>query len=109
MVVTGPAGASLDPTLIAVPNLLPDEHFDEILSEWLPLTYALNAINRSMGKDDLYPFVLRPPVIEKLTFVHDCVQGRQPGEITAAASRDPRCSGRRAWPRRRRRRGSPSR
>ena len=41
---------------------------------WLPLTYALNAVNRSMGKDDLYPFVLSEAVLAKLEFVHDLVQ-----------------------------------
>jgi hypothetical protein len=38
-----------------------------------PLTYALNAVNRSMGRDDLYPFTLAPGVIEKLSFVHERV------------------------------------
>ena len=47
--------------------------FDEIIHTWLPLTYALNAVNRSMGKDDLYPFVLSPTVLEKLRFVHRTV------------------------------------
>jgi hypothetical protein len=37
------------------------------------LTYALNAVNRSMGRDDLYPFVLAPAVIDKLAFVHQAV------------------------------------
>jgi hypothetical protein len=46
-----------------------------MLETWLPLTYALNAINRSMGREDLYPFVLAPAVIEKLSFVHRCVRG----------------------------------
>ena len=32
--------------------------FRALIDDWLPLTYALNAINRSMGRDDLYPFVL---------------------------------------------------
>jgi hypothetical protein len=45
--------------------------FSELLENWLPLTYALNAVNRSMGRDDLYPFTLAPPVIEKLSFVHE--------------------------------------
>jgi hypothetical protein len=27
-----------------------------------------------MGKEDLYPFVLAPAVIDKLSFVHDLVQ-----------------------------------
>ena len=50
-----------------------NEPITAILADWLPLTYALNAINRSMGRDDLYPFVLSPPVIEKLTWVHHTV------------------------------------
>ena len=45
-----------------------------MIGDWLPLTYALNAVNRSMGKDDLYPFVLAPAVIEKLGFVHERVR-----------------------------------
>jgi hypothetical protein len=40
---------------------------------WLPLTKGLNQINRSMGRSDLYPFVLAGPVIAKLTFVADLV------------------------------------
>jgi hypothetical protein len=52
-----------------------DLPFAEILSEWLPLTYALNALNRSMGRDDLYPFVLPPPVVEKLALVDELVTG----------------------------------
>jgi hypothetical protein len=31
-------------------------------------------MNRSMGKDDLYPFVLSEAVLAKLAFVHDLVQ-----------------------------------
>ncbi|MGD9527475.1 MAG: putative zinc-binding metallopeptidase, partial [Pseudonocardia sp.] len=46
------------------------EPFEGILAEWLPLTYALNAVNRSMGRDDLYPFVLPPAVVGKLAWVH---------------------------------------
>jgi hypothetical protein len=47
---------------------------------WLPLTKGLNQINRSMGRSDLYPFVLAGPVIAKLTFVADLVAkaGPQP-------------------------------
>ena len=36
---------------------------------WIPLSIALNQINRSMGKDDLYPFVIPEPVLDKLDFV----------------------------------------
>ena len=45
-----------------------------LLDAWLPLTYALNAVNRSMGANDLYPFVLAPKVLDKLRFVHDLVE-----------------------------------
>jgi len=44
--------------------------FGELLSLWLPLTYAMNSINRSMGNHDLYPFVIQPKVVEKLAFIH---------------------------------------
>lgn len=44
-----------------------------IVATWLPLSYALNAVNRSMGVDDLYPFVLPAPVIDKLAFVHHLI------------------------------------
>lgn len=56
--------------------------FGDVIAEWLPLTYAFNAANRSMGKEDLYPFVLAPRVIEKLAFVHDLV--RDVGEVRPA-------------------------
>jgi hypothetical protein len=58
-----------DAQLTARPTDEVDE-FGDLLRTWLPLTYALNAQNRSMGKDDLYPFVLAPVVVEKLRFVH---------------------------------------
>ena len=31
---------------------------NQIIDAWLPLTLAMNCINRSMGQPDLYPFVL---------------------------------------------------
>ena len=46
---------------------------DRIIDSWLPLTFAVNSINRSMGIADLYPFVLAPAVIIKLSFIHDCI------------------------------------
>jgi hypothetical protein len=36
---------------------------------WMPLTISLNMINRSMGKADLYPFVIPDPVLDKLEFI----------------------------------------
>src|SRR6202011_56690 len=43
---------------------------DELVEAWLPLTFAINSLNRSMGMPDVYPFVLTPSVIFKLAFVH---------------------------------------
>jgi hypothetical protein len=73
--VRGPRAVTLDRSLKATPQPeAGDRSFDELLDNWLPLTYALNAVNRSMGSDDLYPFTLAEPVIEKLRFVHHRVQ-----------------------------------
>ena len=44
---------------------------DELLTAWLPITFAVNSLNRTMGQPDLYPFVLSPPAIRKLDFVRE--------------------------------------
>jgi hypothetical protein len=43
---------------------------EPVVSTWLPIAFALNSINRCMGQTDLYPFVLSPPVVKKLGFIH---------------------------------------
>ena len=48
---------------------------ETIVDAWLPLSFAINSLNRSMGLKDAYPFVLSPGVIEKLDFVHRTVHG----------------------------------
>lgn len=48
--------------------------FGAIIEGWLPLTFAVNSMNRSMGIDDLYPFVIAPAVIDKLRLVHRIVR-----------------------------------
>jgi len=48
--------------------------FDTTIEMWLPLAWALNMVNRSMGKEDLYPFVLPPAVLDKMRFVHTTVE-----------------------------------
>ena len=46
---------------------------------WLPLTAAVNSLNRSMGQPDLYPFDPSPNVIEKVRFIHELFHpARQP-------------------------------
>jgi hypothetical protein len=75
VIVRGPRAVEADRSLKATPQPEAGERgFDEVLDNWLPLTYALNAVNRSMGADDLYPFTLAEPVIDKLRFVHNQVQ-----------------------------------
>jgi hypothetical protein len=44
------------------------------IDHWLPLTFAINSLNRSMGQQDLYPFVLSQTAIEKMAFVHETVR-----------------------------------
>jgi hypothetical protein len=73
--VEGPVIATADePPLQSEP--VADGDLPTLLDAWLPLTYALNAMNRSMGAGDLYPFVISPAVAAKLGFVHQLVAGR---------------------------------
>ncbi len=46
-------------------------NFDRLIKRWLPLCFAVNSLNRSMGHADFYPFILSAAVIEKLRFIHD--------------------------------------
>lgn len=50
------------------------DSFDEIVKMWLPLTFAVNSLNRSMGHQDFYPFIISGGVIDKLRFIHDQVK-----------------------------------
>jgi hypothetical protein len=54
------------------------ESIKAVIAMWLPLTYALNQVNRSMGRDDLYPFVLAPHVVDKLEVVHRLIHAYEP-------------------------------
>lgn len=79
--VSGPSVLAADSApLYAYPAAAPDD-LRAMLDTWLPLTYALNAINRSIGADDLYPFVLAPAVIDKLALIDDLVRGVGGGAV----------------------------
>jgi hypothetical protein len=54
----------------------------QVMDAWLPLEFATNSLNRSMGLTDLYPFVLSEKVIEKLGFIHALVH--QPQKLRVA-------------------------
>ncbi|HUI15854.1 MAG TPA: putative zinc-binding peptidase [Xanthobacteraceae bacterium] len=48
-----------------------------LIETWIPLSNALNSLNRTMGLLDVYPFILSPPVIEKLSAIHDLIHGNK--------------------------------
>src|ERR1700742_1091661 len=62
--------------------------FQTIIDTWLPLSWSLNMVNRSMGHDDLYPFVLPTAVLEKMKFIHTVIE-----EVTSAAGKPAAVSG----------------
>lgn len=47
--------------------------FNKVIEECIPLLFAANAINRSMGISDVYPFVINQSVINKMTFIHELI------------------------------------
>jgi len=53
-----------------------EKNFDKIIQQWLPLTYAMNSLNRSMGIGDVYPFVIAPAVVKKLGYIHNICIGQ---------------------------------
>jgi hypothetical protein len=77
-----PAGATFDR------RALGPSGFDTLVELWLPLSWSLNMVNRSMGRDDLYPFVLARPVLEKMRFIHTIIDEvtSDPVKLAAASS-----------------------
>lgn len=55
-------------------NLRSDD-FQNIKNRWMELTITMNALTRSVGKPDAYPFVIKKNVVDKLHFVHRVVLG----------------------------------
>jgi hypothetical protein len=51
------------------------EHSDFrfVIGKWVELTIIMNALNRSVGKPDAYPFVLSSEVYDKLIFVRNVI------------------------------------
>lgn len=75
-------GIEVDPGVTRDPSLSAHVRGDayrarsvqDLVTAWLPLCYAVNSLNRSLGQPDLYPFVLSEPAIHKLGFVHDLIR-----------------------------------
>jgi hypothetical protein len=60
------------------------DDFDDVEAAWVPLTVALNSLNRSMGLPDSYPFALPEAALRKIRFVHDVVEKTGAQRQTAA-------------------------
>jgi hypothetical protein len=85
--VDGPRPGAVRQTLASSPPREPAEvAFEEVLAAWMPLSTVLNAISRSMGRDDLYPFTLAAPVIAKLEFVHDRLARLRAGPLAGVGA-----------------------
>ena len=75
-------GIAVHPSVAAAPASENDAGFDPyralaiepLIDRWLPLTFAVNSLNRSMGQPDLYPFVLSATAMQKLAFVRSLIQ-----------------------------------
>lgn len=75
-------GIRVAPTIVDSPQMrvaiTGDPHntndIQQLIDTWLPLTYALNSLSRTMGQPDLYPFVIPPPVVEKMAWIHTLVR-----------------------------------
>ena len=73
-----PKVADPDNELSAKINIDPytTRSFHYIIDRWLPLSFVMNSLNRSMGMKDSYPFVFNEAVKEKLNFIHETIRGR---------------------------------
>lgn len=59
----------------AASAMAPESSFEELREDWVHLTNALNALNRSMGLRDAYPFTPSLQAAGKLRFVHTVIAG----------------------------------
>lgn len=53
------------------------EDFDVIIRTCVPLSFAVNSINRSLGVPDVYPFVITPGVVVKMNFIHELLLSKR--------------------------------
>ena len=58
-----------------VPKTLQTASFEQKISAWRQLSVTLNELNRSIGLDDAYPFLLGEVVTQKLELVEKVIAG----------------------------------
>lgn len=66
-----------------------ESDFEALLALWTPLSRGINAINRSLGRGDAYPFDVPPAVKGKLHLVHMAISGFRDARPLAAGREDP--------------------
>jgi hypothetical protein len=79
---------SVDPRAAQDPSLSTDidfdpygeTDFDRLIGAWLPVTFAVNSLNQSMGQPRLYPFLLAPKVVDKLRYIHNLIKSATAGK-----------------------------
>lgn len=73
-----PGGAAVEPRIVdaTVSPLRPT-----LIEQWLPVSQFINAMDRSLGSHDSYPFVLPEAAIAKLEFVHKVISAAARGEV----------------------------
>lgn len=63
------AAATFDPYTV--------NNFETIVQKSVPLSFAVNSINRAMGIADVYPFVISPTVVKKMKFIHELLRNKR--------------------------------
>lgn len=52
----------------------------KVIQHWLPVSQFINAMSRSLGGRDSYPFTMPDAVLDKLAFIHDVIGAGVRGE-----------------------------
>jgi hypothetical protein len=65
-------------------NLQSDSIEKSVVEDWLPVAQFVNAMSRSLGTHDGYPFVISAPVLRKLDFIHHVISGARHPEAPEA-------------------------
>jgi hypothetical protein len=52
------------------------DDFDIWIAQWTKVSQVMNALNRSMGLADAYPFVLSPIILSKLRFIDQLIDSQ---------------------------------
>jgi len=56
------------------PPVAMDSDMDKRIGHWVDLALKINLINRSLDQPDPYPFVLSPPVVDKLKLIDEIIR-----------------------------------